>query len=146
MIQLNFPDCKVNTVYKDHTDYIFDEVRRKWVILTPEEWVRVHCVNYLLNYKNVPKSMILVESQFKVYNTTKRLDLLVKKKDNSNFLLVECKAPSVTLNQKVLNQISRYNLVIKSQHLMITNGLSHLIYKLDESTKSYQTIENIPQY
>lgn len=146
MIQLNFPDCKVNTVYKDHTDYIFDEVRRKWVILTPEEWVRIHCVNYLLNYKNVPKSMILVESQFKVYNTTKRLDVLVKRKDNSNFLLVECKAPSVTLNQKVLNQISRYNLVIKSQHLMITNGLNHLIYKLDESTKSYQTIENIPQY
>ena len=146
MIQLNFPDCKVNTVYKDYTDYIFDEIRRKWVILTPEEWVRIHCVNYLLNYKNVPKSMILVESQFKVYNTTKRLDVLVKRKDNSNFLLVECKAPSVTLNQQVLNQISRYNLVIKSQHLMITNGLNHLIYMIDESNKSYQIIENIPQY
>lgn len=146
MIQLNFPDCKVKTVYKNHDDYIFDEIRRKWVVLTAEEWVRIHCVNYLLNYKNVPKSMILVESQFKVYNTTKRLDVLVKRKDNSNFLLIECKAPSIKLNRQAVNQISRYNLVLKSQYLMITNGLNHIIYEIDESTNSYQVVNYIPNY
>lgn len=146
MIQLNFPDCKVNTVYKNHDDYIFDEIRRKWVVLTAEEWVRIHCVNYLLNHKNVPKSMILIESQFKVYNTTKRLDVLVKRKDDSNFLLIECKAPSVRLNQQAVNQISRYNLVLKSQYLMITNGLNHIIYVIDESTNSYQVVNDIPNY
>jgi predicted type IV restriction endonuclease len=125
---------------------IFDNNRKKFVSLTPEEWVRQHFVQYLVQEKGVPESLITIEKKL-VYNTmTKRADILVYSGKGKPLLMVECKAASIELSQKVLDQIARYNIVLRVPFLIITNGLRHLCCLINFEEGSYHFLEHIPNY
>jgi len=125
---------------------IFDEIRRKFIILTPEEWVRQHVVQYFLKQKNYPKSLINVEKLLKINGITKRYDVVVFNTDGSIFILVECKAPEVKVSQANFDQIARYNLTMKAQYLMVTNGLNHYFCQMDFINEKYNFLRDLPGY
>ena len=124
--------------------YIFDQIRKKFVVLTPEEWVRQHVVHYLLNDKKAPKSWINVEKQFTLAGLKKRFDVIVFSGDGSVQLLVECKAPNVTISQETFDQIARYNMNFNAQYMMITNGLNHYYCNFDYENQQYKFCEDLP--
>lgn len=125
---------------------IFDEIRRKFIILTPEEWVRQHVVQYFLKEKNYPRSLINVEKLLKINGLTKRYDVVVFNPDGSIFILVECKAPEVKVSQTTFDQIARYNLTMKAQYLMVTNGLNHYFCQMDFINEKYKFLRELPDY
>mgnify|MGYP001185120670 FL=1 len=127
MQKLNFPEYLFRFKNSENKVLIFDEIRKKFVALTPEEWVRQHVVKFLLEEKKYPKSYINVEKNIKINGLTKRYDIVVFNPDGSIFLLVECKAPEVSITQNVFDQIARYNLKLNAQYLMVTNGLNNYL-------------------
>jgi hypothetical protein len=146
MEKLNFHDFDFSFKSKENKTYIFDPIRKKWLVLNPEEWVRQHCIQFLLKTKNVPLGFIQVEKKLNVNNTEKRYDLVVFKPDHSIDLLVECKSPKVKITQKTFDQIARYNLVLKSDYLMLTNGLNHFFCKMDFEKRKYLFLPDLPNY
>ena len=142
----NFHDFDFSFKSKENKTYIFDPIRKKWLVLNPEEWVRQHCIQFLLKTKNVPLGFIQVEKKLNVNNTEKRYDLVVFKPDLSIDLLVECKSPKVKITQKTFDQIARYNLVLKSDYLMLTNGLNHFFCKMDFEKREYLFLPDLPNY
>src|SRR5690606_24291040 len=131
MQELNFPKYSFRFKSNENKLAIFDEVRKKFILLTREEWVRQNVVQYLLQEKKYPKSLVNVEKLIKVNDLNKRYDIVVFKPDGSIFLLVECKAPTIKITQESFNQIARYNLVLMADYLMVTNGLQHYFCKMD---------------
>lgn len=125
---------------------VFDEIRKKFCVLTPEEWVRLHVVQFLINEYNYPKGLINVEKQLKLNHTIKRYDVVVFNKDGSVFLIVECKAPAIPINQITFDQIARYNLALKAEYLMVTNGLEHYICQMDFKNERYVFLKDIPMH
>ena len=125
---------------------IFDEIRKKFVVLTPEEWVRQHVVQYLIVEKNYPKSHINVEKQLLLNGTKKRYDVVVFNKDGTIHLIVECKAPIIKISQDTFDQIARYNLVTDATYLMVTNGLQHYYCQLDYIEERYQFLRELPEF
>lgn len=146
MEKLNFPEFDFSFKSKENKTFIFDPIRKKWLVLNPEEWVRQHCIQFLLKTKNVPLGFIQVEKKLNVNNTEKRYDLVVFKPDHSIDLLVECKSPKVKITQKTFDQIARYNLVLKSDYLMLTNGLNHFFCKMDFEKRKYLFLPDLPNY
>ncbi len=146
MEKLNFPNFNFLFKSKENITFIFDPIRKKWLVLTPEERVRQHCIQFLLKIKNVPLGFIQVEKKLNVNNTKKRYDLVVFKPDRSISLLVECKSPKVKITQKTFDQIARYNTVLKSDYLMLTNGLIHFFCKMDFKKGQYLFLPDLPSY
>ena len=146
MQNLNLPnyDFKLKTI--EGKKYIFDQVRKKYLILTPEEWVRQHFINFLRIEFNYPLSLMTVEQPLKYNSMNKRSDIICYNELGEMVLMVECKAPSVKLNQSVFDQIARYNVELKLPFLVVTNGLSHYCCALDYHNQSYEFVENIPNY
>lgn len=116
------------------------------MVLQPEEWVRQHCVQYLINEKKYPKSLINVEKELKINNLKKRYDIVVFNTDGSIHLIVECKAPNITINQSTFDQVARYNLELNATYLMVTNGLNHYYCSIDFDEERYQFLKDIPPY
>ena len=146
MEELNFPNCIVELKNRKNKTYLFDKIRKKWVLGTPEEWVRIHCLIYFTDTLGYPTSWIKVENEIKLYNTSKRFDIMVVDPEKGNLILVECKSPKVKLDQKVFDQIARYNLQVRSQFIMLTNGLNHYFCKMDYKNHKYLFIKKIPKY
>jgi hypothetical protein len=146
MQALQFPSFEYKIKAEKDQHFIFDEVRKKWLVLTPEEWVRQHLIHFLIQFKHFPRSLMQLEKQIKLNDTKKRFDLLVYNNRLQPLLLVECKAPNVALSQLVLDQILRYNLEIEAQIILITNGLLHLVYAYNSSTNAYTILQDIPDY
>lgn len=146
MQELHFPGYSFKLKNRENKPYIFDGIRKKYVHLSPEEWVRQHVIAFLIETHNYPKSLINVEKEFLVNGTKKRYDLVVFYPNGSIFLLVECKAPQISITQKTFDQIARYNLKIKATHLMVTNGLDHYYCKMDYQAQHYQFLREIPPY
>ena len=146
MERLNFPPSAVQLKNKENKPLVFDQIRKKWLRCTPEEWVRVHCLNYLIHTLNYPASWIKVENEIKLYNTSKRFDIMVVNPNRGNLLLVECKAPSVKIDQQVFDQIARYNLEAKSQYTMLTNGMNHYFCTMDYTNQRYHFIKELPNF
>lgn len=146
MKNLNLPTFKANIKNKNDKKEIFDEFRRKFVALTPEEWVRQHFAHFMANQKQYPKGLMAVEYSFKLQTLQKRIDILAFSTNGKPLLIVECKAPDININQKVFDQIARYNMAFKVQYLVVTNGLEHYACKLNYETLSYQFIQEIPSY
>lgn len=144
MQHLNFPSYSFRFKNSENITAIFDEIRKKFVVLTPEEWVRQHVVLYLITEMKYPKSWINVEKVIKINGLTKRYDVVVFKPDGSIFLLVECKAPQVPISQETFNQIARYNLTLNAQYLMVTNGINHYFCVMDFQNEKYQFLQNLP--
>jgi hypothetical protein len=146
MIKLNFPDYQYSIKSKENKSYIFDPIRKKWLVLNPEEWVRQNCVQFLINEKKFPIGLLQVEKKIEVFNTVKRYDLVVFNTEKKISLLVECKSPSVKITQEAFDQIARYNTVIQSEYLMLTNGLDHFYYQMDFKEKKYIYLTDLPTY
>ncbi|TGD59579.1 type I restriction enzyme HsdR N-terminal domain-containing protein [Flavobacterium humi] len=146
MQKLNFPAYSFRLKNSENKIAVFDEIRKKFVILTPEEWVRQHVVQFLLQHKNYPKSYINVEKSIKVNGLTKRYDIVVFRPDGSLFLLIECKAPEVSISQNTFDQIARYNMALESQYLMVTNGLNHYFCQMDFEKEQYQFLRDLPDF
>lgn len=146
MQQLNFPAYSFRFKNSENKVAIFDEIRKKFVILTPEEWVRQHVVRYLLEEKKYSKSYINVEKMITINGLTKRYDIVVFNPDGSIFVLIECKAPEVPITQITFDQIARYNMVLHANYLMVTNGLHHYFCQMDFEHEQYNFLRDLPEY
>ena len=146
MQNLNFPsfEFKIRTI--NYRQEIYDPVRHKYVVLTPEEWVRQHLILYLSLVKKFPLSVMGVEKQLMLNKQPKRFDLVIFSRNGSPYLLVECKAPGVEITEKAFDQAARYNMLLKAEYFFITNGLDHYTCRIDYENKQYIFIEDIPQF
>ncbi|HLV50611.1 MAG TPA: type I restriction enzyme HsdR N-terminal domain-containing protein [Flavobacterium sp.] len=144
MRDLNFPKFQFRFKNSENKWFIFDEIRKKYVFLTPEEWVRQHVVRFLIEVKGYPKSYINLEKIVKINGMNKRYDVVVFNPKGEIFLLVECKEPNVAITQAVFDQIARYNSNLNAQFLMVTNGLQHYYCQLDYLNKNYQFLTDLP--
>jgi type I site-specific restriction endonuclease len=129
---LKYPPFPVRLKKRSNGMYIFDTHRKKWLVLTPEEWVRQHVLNYLVIEKKVPRSIISVEKEVQLNDLKKRYDIVVYDRDMKPWLIVECKAPYIALTSEVVDQALRYNMVVNAPFLMITNGVSDLVFDNSE--------------
>ena len=144
MQKLNFPSYSFRLKSSENKTLIFDIVRKKYVVLTPEEWVRQHTIHFLHFEKKYPLSLMAVEKQLKIHALTRRTDIVLYKNDGKPFIIVECKAPSVEISQGVFDQIARYNMALNSELLMVTNGISHYYSYLDHQNETYQFLPELP--
>lgn len=125
---------------------ILDPVRRKFVKLTDEEWVRQNFIQYLIQEGKYPQGLIGVEVFFKLNDTKKRVDILVHNRSGKPVLIVECKSPEVQLDEKVFEQIATYNMAFNVPYLIVTNGLHHYACKIDSENKRFEYLMAIPLY
>lgn len=146
MQSLNFPTYSFRFKNNENKVAIFDEIRKKFIILTPEEWVRQHVVQFFLQEKNFPKSHINVEKLLKINDLKKRYDIVVFNPDGSIFILVECKAPEVKIAQNTFDQIARYNMTLKANYLMVTNGHKHYFCQMDFENEKYHFLKELPSF
>ncbi len=122
MIKIEYPAYKPKIKKENNREFIFDEVRKRWVILTPEEWVRQNFIQYLMLVKNYPASLIAVEKEIKLGELKKRFDMLVYDNYSKPRMIIECKKMNVALDRNVLDQVLRYNIILQVPYLVITNG------------------------
>ena len=146
MQNLNFPPYSFRLKNSENNTHIFDVIRKKFVVLQPEEWVRQHCIQYLLQEKNYPISLINVEKVVLINGLKKRYDIVVFNPDGSITLVVECKAPKVNISQSSFDQIARYNLTLKAPYLMVTNGLNHYFCTMNHDLGNYEFLETLQNY
>ena len=144
MQKLNYPSYTFKLKTNENKTLIFDIVRKKYVTLTPEEWVRQHTIHYLFKEKNYPISLMAVEKQLKIRTLRKRIDIVSYTNDGIPFLIVECKAPSVQISQDTFDQIARYNLKLEAQILMVTNGISHYYCVMNHKKQAYEFLSELP--
>lgn len=137
-MHLNLPTYQIKITKQLNKPFIYDEIRKKYVSLTPEEWVRQHILNYLLNHKKFSKALIAVERKLNYLNSFKRFDILVFNNKAKADILIECKAPNVNLTSETALQLSLYNQQYKANIIIISNGLKHFSWKLDENME-YQS-------
>ena len=146
MKDLNFSKFKMRIKNKENLYFIFDIIRKNWYLLTKEEWVRQHCIHFLIFTKKYPKSLINVEKKILINGMRKRYDIVVYSKQKDVIILVECKSYNVNINQDVFDQIAKYNLELKSRYLMISNGLSHFYYTINYESNEYLFMKDLPTY
>ena len=146
MTSLNLPQYKLTLKKEKDTTLIFDPIRKKYIKLTPEEWVRQNFIMYLIEEKKYPKSMFSVEKEIKVSNTKKRIDIAIYNKDRAIDVLVECKSPKIKISQDAFDQIARYNLTLRSKYLIVTNGINHYYAIIDHDNNKYIFLKDIPVY
>lgn len=145
--ELNLPKYQFNIKKtEDEKLIIFDDIRKKYVALTPEEWVRQNFVKYLISEKNYSKNLISVEMQLYLNKTSKRCDIVVFNKKAEPKIIVECKAPEVAINQKVFEQIMQYNIKLKVDYLIVTNGIEHYCCKVDYEHEKCIFLTEIPNF
>ena len=143
---LELPEFDHQIKKQDDKLWIFDILRRKYIFLTPEEWVRQNLIHYLIQHHNYPKALIKVETGLKYDKRQKRSDVVVYDRTGQIFLLIECKAMHIKIGQDTLEQVSAYNHVLKAQNIMVTNGNHYLVYATDHETKKYSLKEEIPTF
>jgi hypothetical protein len=146
--KLNFPDYqfKITTSEPGQSSKIFDIVRRKYVALTPEEWVRQNLLQYLITEKKFPASLIAIEAKLKVNELLKRTDLVVYNNLLQPLLIAECKAPAVSITQKAFDQAARYNLTLNVKYFVLTNGLQIYCCRMNHEEKKYEFFEEVGDY
>ena len=146
MLPLNLPSYPAKILKRNGKNVIFDPLRQKYVALTPEEWVRQHFVHLLTDFKGYPKGLLANEIQLDLNGTKKRCDTVLFNKDLSARMIVEYKAPNIEITQAVFDQITRYNLVLKVEYLIVSNGMRHYCCKIDYNTMKYTFLPEIPSY
>lgn len=146
MFPLNLPEYDTKVIEKDGKLSIFDELRGSYVALTPEEWVRQHFVHLLLNRYNFPQSLMANEVCIELNGMSRRCDTVIYDSTLRPRMIVEYKAPSVKIDKKVFSQISRYNLVLKVDYLVISNGMQHYCCKMNYENNSFTFLNDIPLY
>ena len=146
MFRLNLPQYEINITEKDGKRLIFDFLRRKSVALTPEEWVRQHFTHYLVEHKGYPKGLLGNEIELHIGNKKLRCDTLLYNKEAQPRMIIEYKAPTIQIQQKTFDQIAAYNLLLKVDYLVISNGLEHYCCQMDYEQRQYCFLPDIPDY
>ncbi|TXB66809.1 type I restriction enzyme HsdR N-terminal domain-containing protein [Vicingus serpentipes] len=146
MLQLNLPSYPIKLKEEGGKQFIFDFIRKKYLVNTPEEWVRQNFIQFLLHDKKYPASLIAIEKGLKLNELQKRADAVVYDKNGSAIVLIEFKAPKIKITEATFEQISRYNVVFKVPYLIVSNGLNHYCCKIDFSKNSFEFIKEIPSY
>ena len=146
MIPLNLPSFNIKTKVQGGRTLVFDFLRRRYVTLTPEEWVRQHFVHYLIEHKGYPASLLANEIQLKCGDKVLRADSVLYSRELRPRMIIEYKAPHIPITQKVFDQISVYNLLLHVDYLVVSNGLEHYICRMDYDDKKYLFLEEIPDY
>ncbi len=146
MERLNLPTYSFNIKSEGERKYIFDGIRRKYILLTPEEWVRQNFIRYLSEEKKYPLSLFGVEMHFRINKLSKRGDIILFDRKGEAKVIVECKAPGVRINQKAFDQIARYNIKFRVDYLIVTNGMQHYCCRMDYEKGTYAYLEEIPAF
>jgi hypothetical protein len=133
-------------IEKEGKKYIFDSIRKKYLVLTPEEWVRQTLINYLVNEKKYPKTLIRVEQKLEGKEQFFRSDIVIYDRNGLPKMIVECKAEKVKITQDVFEQITKYNFRFKVDYLMVSNGIQHYICKIDHLNKTWEFLKEVPVY
>ena len=146
MVQLNLPPYQIRVKETGGRKQIFDILRRKYVALTPEEWVRQHFIHYLVEHKNYPASLLANEVPLQIGEKRMRADSVLYDNQLHPRIIIEYKAPNITLTQKVFDQITVYNLLLHVDYLIVSNGMTTYICKMDYEKQTYKFLETIPNY
>tara|TARA_B100000965_G_scaffold398419_1_gene416514 strand:- start:417 stop:869 length:453 start_codon:yes stop_codon:yes gene_type:complete len=146
MQELNLPKINIKSKLVDESIQIFDIVRKKYLLLTAEEWVRQHVVHYLIFHKNYPKGLMQIEKLIKYNSLKTRADILVLDTNSNPLILVECKAPSVSIDKDAFFQIAKYNSSLKAKYLFVTNGLNHYCCEMDYESGATNYLKEVPKY
>ena len=146
MFRLNLPPYPIKIQEKGEKRQIFDFLRRKWVALTPEEWVRQHFTHFLVEHKKYPQTLLANEVELRIGEKRLRCDTLLYNKELRPRMIIEYKAPTIQIQQKTFDQISAYNLLLKVDYLVVSNGLQHYCCKMDYDHQRYHFLESIPDY
>ena len=146
MLSLNLPPYATKIAVRDGKNTIWDVIRRKYVALTPEEWVRQHFVHFLIEHKGYPTSLLANEVALTLNGTSRRCDTVLYDRTLSPRMIIEYKAPHIPITQKVFDQICRYNLVFRVDYLIVSNGLSHYCCRMDYAHQSYEFLTDVPEY
>ena len=146
MFRLNLPTYEIKIAQQGNKQVIFDFLRRKYVALTPEEWVRQHFVHYLIEHKGYPAGLIGNEVELNVGEKKLRCDTILYNKVALPQMIIEYKAPTIKLQQKTFDQISAYNLLLKVDYLIVSNGMQHICCRMDYENQKYCFLEDIPNY
>ena len=146
MLSLNLPQAPLKIADKNGKKYIFDILRKKYISLTPEEWVRQHFVHFLIGHLGYPPGLLANEVSISLNGTSKRCDTVLYSQSLSPRMIVEYKAPDVKITSRVFEQISRYNIVLRVDYLIVTNGITHYCCKVDYSTGSCRYLSSVPSY
>jgi type I site-specific restriction endonuclease len=144
--QLNFPTYQFRLRENNSRMEIFDEVRKKWVAVTPEEWVRQHAMKWLVEEKKYPASLLAVEKSISVNGLTKRCDIVAFDRNAKPILIVECKSADVEISQAIFDQAARYNMTLNADLFLLTNGLRHFCCTIDHDQKIYNFIKDLPEF
>lgn len=146
MVTLNLPAFRHQLRQQVGRTTIFDTIRKKYVALTSEEWVRQHFVNYLIHHLKYPKALIRIEAGLRYNQTQRRSDIVVYSREGTPFMVIECKAPSVALSATVFEQVAVYNQSLRAPYMTVTNGLDHYCCRMDYETSTYAFMEAMPEY
>jgi len=146
MQQLNLPEYSLKIKNENGKTLVFDVIRKKFVVLTPEEWVRQHFIQFLVQEKNYPPALMAVEKQLTVNSLLRRFDLLVRNRKGEPFLIAEFKAPGVNIAQGTFDQAVRYNMALKVRYIVISNGMQHFACEIDYKKNSFTFLKEIPEF
>ena len=146
MVDLNIPEQNIEIKSINSKNYIFDLIRKKHLVLTPEEWVRQNLVSYFINDLHYPKGLIKTESSLKYNNLKKRSDILIYNNDMTHYMIVECKSYKMKLNKSHLNQSAIYNKIYRSRYLMVSNGMEHIVCEYYWENETFKFRNSIPEF
>lgn len=142
--QLNLPPCSLKIKEHEKVKKVYDIIRKKWYVLTPEEWVRQHWIHALIDFAKYPASLFEIESAIDFNGMKKRFDIVVRNKDLSIFLLIECKAPEVSISDDTFLQASKYAKILKPEYIFLSNGIQHKQYF--NNAGNLELLQGIPSY
>lgn len=146
MYKLNLPEYDFRTKTENTKTLIFDSIRKKFVVLTPEEWVRQNFIQYLIQERNYPQNLMAVEKQIKVNQQQRRFDLLIYQRNGNPHLIAEFKAPNVKITQSAFDQVVRYNMALRVERVVVSNGMQHFACEIDYEKNSYSFLKEIPSF
>lgn len=146
MQQLNLPEYTFRIKNQENKPCIFDSIRKRYILLTPEEWVRQHFIRYLVQEKKYPESLMAVEKKITLNSKIFRFDLLIYNRKGQPDLIAEFKAPEVKITQTSFDQVVRYNMVLRVRYIVVSNGLQHFICEMDYENNSYIFLKEIPEF
>ncbi len=146
MYPLNLPQYEIKISQLNGRSYIFDSLRLKYVSLTPEEWVRQHFINYLTFHLGYPKGLLVNEAEIKIGEKKLRCDSVLYNKESLPRMIIEFKAPTIEITQKVIDQVATYNSLLKAEYLVVSNGIKHFCFKVDYKKRKLLQLKEIPKY
>ncbi len=142
---LSFPQAELKLTRKEGQVFVWCIIRKKSLVLTPEEWVRQHLIHFLIQEKQIPIGLIAAEMAIEINQLSRRCDVVVFGTDGKPRLIVECKAPEINLTEKTFNQIAQYNAALNVDFLMVTNGLQHIVCQIDRENTQLNYLEELPE-